>query len=1337
MDFYINNFLISNQNQDAISQTEMQEKDSSNSSKNNESPFLNTEANQQNKEGLNEQFKSDNTLKFEEEFSKNTPQQKKSKNCANSSFAIRKKVLNQSEDIIQNASFNRNICSSRGQIDSRNDKPNLNVFNNTFMTSKGFNSGQIDKELFSKEEASILAVDDYDNYSLDEGDALSYFELNYISQTGTNQQVKKIKRVKKTYLDQLPEANPIAKRELRGIEQLKSVYDFSLKFKEQQIVNSYLEQFHMATENPEEFHKLVQRKEPLGVRNINAINTNYTLGNSNPGVPVNADGSQARQFIYQMFTEDNNIVYLKNPLLNNQVLCTLYKMSAIRNGEPYSDFKSKEASEITQQERLEQMIKENLTKKQKVLHFDSKFESGNLSIVSMKSSNEYNLLLQNDINTKGYTQWFFFSVKKTHRNQSVKFNIVNFYKNGSLFNEGMKISIFSKKKYDLTKVSWFKGATDISYIKNNIVKQNDNYFYTLTFKCTFEYNDDEVFFAYNIPYTYTQLNQFLHKCEVDPYKNQFIYKKLLCRTLIGNKLDLITITNPCKNIQDEMSQRKGVIITARVHPGETVSSYIMEGIIEFLLQNTKEAHFLREKFIFKIIPMMNPDGVIHGNYRCSLAGCDLNRRWKNPNQTLHPEIYYSKQMIFDFKQKNEIAMIIDLHGHSRKMNVFAYGCHDKKKPFECREFPFIISKLNSSFSFKDCNFKVQKNREGTARIALYKSLGIPNIYTIESSFCGDSYLNTHFTVEHLKEMGHSICQSILMKFQMANFQQYLNQEEQQENQQQQQLNQELENKTQPKKTEIPSFFSKVCSQQNLTSNKIFLDELYDNPENIDIGMKNDSGSDSEPSGDNMSDDELKKIFTSKTKKSKKLLDKNTKEVITIQPQYQIKDPMSQTQTMLKRKTQSNFMTKSPEKKINSSQQGTSSSEVKQKAFNFDKAPSPIRSRTAIKNSFHQTGQNFVKDLKNQRVEKESQNQMKNMTVLEPKFVYFPLKIPDAFPNIDKYKNSLRETKLRKLRENSQVRQQMGNPQQTHRVIQMKLRQGYNNGAENQSKIEKKPQLISPREFKFNQAIPQPIENTIIDSSLPVYSGIRDSVNNTNKSQLGRILRTIMNTQTPDWIYGYSGNNSQHDTLNKSLVQEGSQTLTRRGSKNMKQQQQLYNQSPPSTNPVEKSQRSKSNDISQYVFKMQKYDIFNGTFTNLPDQSEANKQSNRSLHENQFYQPTFCDYKSLQKAKFDQAFTGVPPSANSASNSLNNSFASINNTLSKQRKIIKPQSASRTVRKQLTTNQYLMNGRKMLQDQPKGEFEGNNVNNNGGTTLVVDEKNVNQQTVFQPIKIVYI
>jgi murein tripeptide amidase MpaA len=68
-----------------------------------------------------------------------------------------------------------------------------------------------------------------------------------------------------------------------------------------------------------------------------------------------------------------------------------------------------------------------------------------------------------------------------------------------------------------------------------------------------------------------------------------------------------------------------VIISARVHPGESNSSFIMEGIVEFILGNEKEAKHLRDTYVFKIIPMLNPDGVIVGNYRCSLSGLDLNR----------------------------------------------------------------------------------------------------------------------------------------------------------------------------------------------------------------------------------------------------------------------------------------------------------------------------------------------------------------------------------------------------------------------------------------------------------------------------------------------------------------------------------------------------------------------------------------------------------------------------------------------------------------------------------------------------------------------------------------
>jgi murein tripeptide amidase MpaA len=68
------------------------------------------------------------------------------------------------------------------------------------------------------------------------------------------------------------------------------------------------------------------------------------------------------------------------------------------------------------------------------------------------------------------------------------------------------------------------------------------------------------------------------------------------------------------------SKKKGIVITARVHPSEANSSYVMAGILDFLTSDRREARVLRKHYVFRIIPMLNPDGVIYGNSRCSLYG---------------------------------------------------------------------------------------------------------------------------------------------------------------------------------------------------------------------------------------------------------------------------------------------------------------------------------------------------------------------------------------------------------------------------------------------------------------------------------------------------------------------------------------------------------------------------------------------------------------------------------------------------------------------------------------------------------------------------------------------
>ena len=109
-------------------------------------------------------------------------------------------------------------------------------------------------------------------------------------------------------------------------------------------------------------------------------------------------------------------------------------------------------------------------------------------------------------------------------------------------------------------------------------------------------------------------------------------------------------------------------------------------MINFLLSEDPEAIEMRDKFVIKIIPMLNPDGVIHGNYRVSTLGVDLNRRWKKPSKYLHPTIYYTKSIIKYFNDKSKVpgcdsggvVMCADLHGHSRNMDLFMYACieHD-------------------------------------------------------------------------------------------------------------------------------------------------------------------------------------------------------------------------------------------------------------------------------------------------------------------------------------------------------------------------------------------------------------------------------------------------------------------------------------------------------------------------------------------------------------------------------------------------------------------------------------------------------------------------------------
>ena len=128
---------------------------------------------------------------------------------------------------------------------------------------------------------------------------------------------------------------------------------------------------------------------------------------------------------------------------------------------------------------------------------------------------------------------------------------------------------------------------------------------------------------------------------------------------------MVTITDQC---EADVNGKNLVIVMARSHPSDSATSYIVQGMMEFLTSNHGIAKDMRQNITFKIIPMMNPDGVLLGNTRCTLLGADLNRSWDNNSPHQHPILYAVKELIME---SSEVRLSFNLwkeNAHSIKLS---------------------------------------------------------------------------------------------------------------------------------------------------------------------------------------------------------------------------------------------------------------------------------------------------------------------------------------------------------------------------------------------------------------------------------------------------------------------------------------------------------------------------------------------------------------------------------------------------------------------------------------------------------------------------------------------
>ena len=173
------------------------------------------------------------------------------------------------------------------------------------------------------------------------------------------------------------------------------------------------------------------------------------------------------------------------------------------------------------------------------------------------------------------------------------------------------------------------------------------------FQMSFKYRNSDnptgiTYFAFTYPYTYKELQSNLDRLHRKsgngskpfaelaslPETTIYFHRENVVRSLEKRRLDLLTITDlsgisqereeTLANLFTEESNnrsyrfpgKKTVFISARVHPGETCSSHVMNGLVRFLLkENDPRAAVLRKKYVFKLVPMLNPDGVVNGHYR--------------------------------------------------------------------------------------------------------------------------------------------------------------------------------------------------------------------------------------------------------------------------------------------------------------------------------------------------------------------------------------------------------------------------------------------------------------------------------------------------------------------------------------------------------------------------------------------------------------------------------------------------------------------------------------------------------------------------------------------------
>lgn len=306
---------------------------------------------------------------------------------------------------------------------------------------------------------------------------------------------------------------------------------------------------------------------------------------------------------------------------------------------------------MTKTKKRHLISKKNKSRKIKPIKIKSNFDMGNIKVLKINQKNKLVELtikhgpMERKNKKYGHDYWFYFKAENIKKN-------TRFYlkKLTSISDEWYKFDVC----YSYDNKTWHRFPTHSTKTGSQISwKINPK-------KST-------VWFAYYPPYPFSKSKKLFKGMKTLGYsKNR--------RPILMKKLG---------------SGSKIVWVISGQHPGETIHSWMLEGFVKRLMERKS---LMLKKYTFYIVPNLNPDGNIDGNWRYNSQGVNLNRDWIEA---------YSNEVKCLKNKMNMLGydLVLDLHGDENCKKHFLVSSLNHKH--------YLHDKINKELNKKNKNFQIK------------------------------------------------------------------------------------------------------------------------------------------------------------------------------------------------------------------------------------------------------------------------------------------------------------------------------------------------------------------------------------------------------------------------------------------------------------------------------------------------------------------------------------------------------------------------------------------------------------------------------------------------------